>query len=225
MGKNYWEWNPVFQINPDESALLIIDMQNAFLDKGAPLEVPMARQQIQVLKKLISYCRGKGIPVIYTAFCVGPDFHYKFYWKMAEQRGLNIQEPFCELWDGKHETLIYSELQPLPGEKVIKKFGYDCFAETTLEADLRQLGVSHLIVTGTVLNWCVDSTVRAAYHKHFDVTVISDAVSTYDHGGGTAEDWHRMELNLIAEAFGRVMTSEEVMEELDTFCKSHTEKF
>lgn len=219
MPKRYWEWEPTFKINPNKSALLVIDMQNAFLEKGSPLEVPMAREQIPVIKKLLAYCREHGIPVLYTAFCIGPDKHYKFYWKIASQRGLKIEEPVCELWDGKHESEIYTELKPFPEERVIKKYGYDCFAETTLDPELRALGVSNLIFTGTVLNWCVDSTVRAAFHKHYDVTVISDAVSSYDHAGGTAEDWCRMELDLFAEAFGRVVTSKEAIDEMNSFAK------
>lgn len=217
MTKNYWEWEPTFNIDPNKSALLIIDMQNGFLEKGSSLEVPMARGQIPTFNKMISYCRQRDIPVIYTAFCISPNFHYDFYWKIAKQRELKISEPECEFWDGNEETKIYSEIKPLPTEKIIKKFGYDCFAETTLDADLRSLGVSNLLITGTVLNWCVDSTVRAAYHKHYNVTVISDAVSSYDHAGGTAEDWCRMELNLFAEAFGRVVTSSQAIEEMDSF--------
>lgn len=219
MEKSYWEWEPVFNINPNESALLIVDMQNGFLEKDSSLEVPMARKQIPVFKKLISFCRKTKIPVIYTTFCVRPDFHYNFYWNIAKQRGLKIDEPDCDFWDGKSETDIYSELSPLSNEKLIKKYGYDCFAETTLENDLSALGVSNIIVTGTVLNWCVDSTVRSAYHRHYNVTVISDAVSTYDHAGGTAEEWHTMELNLFAEAFSRVITADNAIEEMIKFSK------
>lgn len=219
MSKKYWEWEPAFDIDPNVSALLVIDMQEGFLEEGSPLEVPMAREQISTFKKLISYCRKNEIPVIYTAFCIKPDsgFIYNFYLKIAKQRGIKIDEPHFEFWDGKPETEIYSELAPLPNEHVLKKFGYDCFAETTLDEDLKALGVKNLIVTGTVLNWCVDSTVRAAYHKHYDVTVIADAVSSYDHAGATAEDWYEMELNLFAEAFGRVITADNAMKEMDSF--------
>ena len=186
MGKHYWEWKPVFDLQPRRSALLIIDMQNAFLEKGHPLEVPMAREQIPTFKKLIQYCRSKDIPIIYSAVYLDSKNHYKFYWNIAEQRGMNVKEPYCDMWDGKHETKIYPELKPLSTDKVIKKYGYDCFAGTDLDIYLRSLNISDLIITGTVLNWCVDSTVRAAYHKHYNVLVVSDAVSTYDHGGGTA---------------------------------------
>lgn len=215
--KNYWEWEPVFAINPKKSALLVIDMQNGFLEENAPLEVPMAREQIPNFKKLLTYCRENSIPVIFTKFCITPDFNYSFYRNIAEQRGLQIDESNRDFWDGTHEAEIFSEISPLPEEKIIEKFGYDCFAETSLQKDLQLLGIENLLITGTVLNWCVDSTVRAAYHLHYDVTVISDAVSAYEHGGGSAEDWHKMELNLFAEAFGRVVNTERAILEMDRF--------
>ena len=214
--KSYWEWEPAFNMVPQKTALLVIDMQNGFVEEGEPLEVPMARRQIPAIKDLITFCRGQEIPVIYTAFCVGPDFHYDFYWKMAKQRGLKLEQPDCEFWEGKRETEIARELQPLAGERVIKKSGYDSFAGTELDHILRSLGVSYLMICGTVINWCVDSTVRSAFHRRYKVVVISDGVSSYEHGGGTAEDWHTMELNLFAEAFGRVISSKKATEELST---------
>lgn len=214
MHRRYWEWQPVFRLEPRKSALLIIDMQNGFVEKGAPLEVPMARRQVPVIKRILHYCRDGGIPVLFTAFCVGPDFHYPLYWRLARQRGLALDPPECMFWEGKHETEIFSELAPLAGERVIKKSGYDAFANTELDQILRSLGVSCLIVTGTVTNWCVDSTVRSAFHRFYKVVVVADAVSTYDHAGATAEKWQDMELDLFAEAFGRVMKVEDVMKEL-----------
>lgn len=213
--KNYWEWKPVFQLKPQETALLVIDMQKGFLDEGAPLEVPMARQQAPDLAELIAYCRSKSVPVIYTAFTVCPDYNYSFYWKMAEQRGLKVEYPDCAFWEGKPETEIASVLQPLPGEIVLNKCGYDCFARTELDQILRDMGVKTLLISGTVVNWCVDSTVRAAYHKDYHVAVVADAVSSFDHAGATAEDWCKLELNLFAEAFGRVLTTKEIMNELN----------
>ena len=112
MGKSYRDWESVFNLDPAKSALLVIDMQNGFLEAGSPLEVPMAREQVPNLKKLISFCRSQNIPVIYTEFCVGPDFRYDFYWKMASQRGINLEEPECNFWEGKHETKVYPELSP-----------------------------------------------------------------------------------------------------------------
>lgn len=216
MSKRYWEWEPVFRLDPRRSALLIIDMQNGFVEEGAPLEVPMARAQLPVIRNLLHFCRAQGMPVLFTAFCVGPDFHYPFYWKMAKQRGLALDPPECLFWEGKHETEIVPELRPQPGERVIKKSGYDAFAHTELEQILRALNVRDLIITGTVVNWCVDSTVRAAFHRFHNVAVVADGVSGYKHAGISGELWQSIELDLFAEAFGRVATAEEIIKELSS---------
>lgn len=216
MGKSYWEWEPAFQLKPHETALLVIDMQKGFVDQGASLEVPMARDQVPVIAEMISFCRSNNIPVIYTTFTVGPDYSYDFYWKMASQRGLKIEHPECEFWDGKPEIEIVEALRPLPGEMVIKKCGYDSFPRTNLDDILRTNGIESLLIAGTVVNWCVDSTVRSAYHKDYNVAVLADAVSGYDHAGATAEQWCSLELNLFAEAFGRVLSSKDAMNELSS---------
>lgn len=224
MSKNYWEWQPVFRLKPLETALLVIDMQKGFLDEGAPLEVPMARQQVPALAELIAYCRSNNIPVVYSAFTVCPDFNYSFYWKMAEQRGLKVESPDCAFWEGKHETEIAEALHPLPDEIVIKKCGYDCFARTELDQILRSMGVKTLLIAGTVINWCVDSTVRSAFHKDYHVAVVADAVSSFDHAGATAEQWCSMELNLFAEAFGRVLPAKDMMAELSEVKESECKR-
>lgn len=214
MGKRYWEWEPAFRLEAQRAALLIVDMQNGFVEEGAPLEVPMAREQVPTLQALIRFCRERKIPVVYTLFCVAPDFHYPFYWKMAAQRGLELEPPTRHFWEDKHETRIIPELAPQPGEHIVKKSGYDGFANTELEQILRSMGASDLIVAGTVTNWCVDSTVRSAFHRFYNVAVVADGVSAYAHAGQSAEVWQSMELDLFAEAFARVLKAEEIMAEL-----------
>jgi ureidoacrylate peracid hydrolase len=75
----YWEWAPAFDLDPKKTALLIIDMQNGFVEQGAPPEVPMDRSQIPVIQRLLHYFRTQNLPVLFTAFCVAPDLHYPFY--------------------------------------------------------------------------------------------------------------------------------------------------
>ena len=215
MTKRYWDWEPVFRLQPEKSALLVIDMQNGFIEEGSVLEVPMARQQVPAIKSLIQYCRDNDIPVVFTRFCIsGEEQCHQFYWRIARQRGIAIDSPDFEFLGDAHAVQVTPELAPAPGDHVVDKPGYDCFSESNLEEVLRALKVSQLMVTGTVLNWCVDSTVRTAYHRHYDVAVIADGVSSYDHAGATAEQWCRMELDLMAEAFGRVLTSSDAMNEL-----------
>jgi nicotinamidase-related amidase len=214
MARRYWEWEPVFRLAAQRAALLIVDMQAGFVEPGAALEVPMARAQLPTIRGLIEFCRARRIPVIFTAFCVDPDFRYPFYWAMARQRGLALEAPAAMFREGRPETAIVPALAPVAGERVVRKCGYDAFAHTELEAMLRGLGVTDLIVAGTVVNWCVDSTVRGAFHRFFNVVVVADGVSGYDHAGASGEQWRDMELDLFAEAFGRVLMAEQVMKEL-----------
>jgi nicotinamidase-related amidase len=214
VSKSYWEWRPVFRLDRRRVGLLIIDMQNGFVEEGAPLELPMAREQVPTLKRLLGFFRKQGLPVFFTQFCVSDQFNYPFYWNMAEQRGLRLEPPDRMFWPDKHETQVIADLAPLPGEPVIRKAGYDAFANTELEQYLATRKLEQLVIAGTVINWCVDSTVRTAYHRSYQVLVAADGVSAYAHAQGSAEDWHRMELDLFAEAFGRVARVEEIISEL-----------
>ena len=214
MGRRYWEWEPVFRLDARRVALLVVDMQNGFVEPGALLEVPMARAQVPVIRSLLEFCRARGIPVVFTAFSVGPDFRYPFYWAMARQRGLDLEAPASMFGAGRPETAIVSALAPEPGERVVRKCGYDAFADTELEQILRSRAVTDLIVAGTVVNWCVDSTVRGAFHRGYNVVVVADGVSGYAHAGASGETWRDMELDLFAEAFGRVLPAEQIMKEL-----------
>ncbi len=214
MGKRWWEWETVFELEVGRCALLVVDMQRGFLEPGAPLEVPMARDQVAKIRELVGFFHRLAAPVVFTQFYVGPNASFPFYWRIAKQRGLELEPPTCHFWDGKPETEIFPDLGQRPEDIVIKKFGYDAFAATPLDALLRGRGIDTVVVTGTVVNWCVDSTARGAFHRGYYVVVVADCVSGYDHAGLTGEQWCQAELDHFAEAFGRVMTSEQVMAEL-----------
>ncbi len=214
MAKRWWEWEPVFQLVPSRCALIVVDMQRGFVEPGAPLEVPMAREQLPRIRRLVDFFHQVGSPVVFTQFYVGPQAHYPFYWRVAEQRGLRLEPPHRQFWEDRPETAIAPELAPAPEDLVIKKFGYDAFSATPLDALLRARGVDTVVVTGTVVNWCVDSTVRGAFHRGYYVVVVADCVSGYDHAGLSGEQWCQAELDHFAEAFGRVVTADQLMDEL-----------
>ncbi|MGQ9675089.1 MAG: cysteine hydrolase family protein [Chloroflexota bacterium] len=214
MSRRYWEWEPVFKMSPSETALLIVDMQNGFVEPGAPVEVPLARDCVPAIGRLLRFCRQTGVPVVFAKFCVSPDFKYPFYWSMARQKGLGLEPPTCAFWEGKHETEIIPELAPRVGERVVKKCGYDAFAGTELDQILHSLNVKCLIVTGVSTNSCVDSTVRGAFHRFYNVVVAADGVAALARGGGSAELWQELELNYFAEALGRVVKVDDIIREL-----------
>lgn len=209
MGKRFWEWDPAFELDPARAALLVIDMQNGFVEPGAPLEVPTAAYQVSTIRNVIDACRVSGVPVAFTKFTVDEDFNYEFYWRMASQRGLDVGGERREFAPETHEAQIVPQLEPSDGEPVFEKCGYDGFAGTKLEGWLGSNGCDQLVLCGTVVNWCVDSTVRASFHRGYETVVLADVVSGYDHAGLTAQQWVDAELDLFAEAFARVVTSDD----------------
>ena len=212
MGRRYWEWEPAFPLTRERTALFIIDMQNRFVQPGAPREVPMARAQIPTIQRLAAVCREQGLPVVYGVVERSRAWDYPFRVQRLRQQGL-----LPAAGDVGQEASGYDivpELAPHPQDVVIPKRGYDAFMDTDLDRFLRCRGITDLIITGTVVNWCVDSTVRGAFHRGYNVLVVADAVSGFDHAGLTGEQWVQVELDLFAEAFARVATAEEVMKEL-----------
>lgn len=72
------------------------------------------------------------------------------------------------------------ELSAAPGEMVVVKRNCSAFQDTDFEARLRAAGISHLIVCGMQSEYCVDTTVRAAFERGFAVTLVADGHSTFD---------------------------------------------
>jgi nicotinamidase-related amidase len=82
---------------------------------------------------------------------------------------------------------VHPDIAPAAGETVIDKTACDAFCGTDLDAILRESGVEHLVTSGMQTEMCVDSTTRSAVHRGFNVTLASDAHSTWDSDTLTAE--------------------------------------
>lgn len=152
---------------------------------------------------------------IFSSLC--KDYAYDFYWKRNKERGLLNKDGSCKFSRNSAETQLCDSIASLVSDNdcVFSKYSYDCFAHTSLEFELKRRHIKTVIVVGTVVNWCVDSTVRSAYHKDYNVVVLSDCVSGYEHAGATGEKWVDMELDLFAEGFAEVMSSDAAISELN----------
>jgi nicotinamidase-related amidase len=203
----------MFQLRPDNVALVVVDMQNDFVRVGAPLEVPDARETIDVHLDLLSWFRAHQRLVVFTRFVAGPA--RTLMWNWSPQ----IAPPVCSCWpgfnrvygdiDGERECIaIIDELAPLPAEPQVDKYGYNGFHRTRLTDLLRAHGVDTVLITGTVTQICVEDTARGAFHEGFQAAVIADAVSSY------APDLHRASLQTLAMKYCRVMTAGEALREM-----------
>jgi ureidoacrylate peracid hydrolase len=161
------------------AALLVIDMQNGFLHPEGSVtrnDQPMFEVERVVAETvdLVAETRTAGLPVVYTQHVFRPD-----YFDVPPR--LRSRDLFSEgdeaLVRGSWDAAVADELKPLETEVVVEKNRYDAFLYTDLELVLRTLGIGRLLVCGVATNVCVESTVRSAEQRDFEVTVASDCTS------------------------------------------------
>lgn len=154
----------IIELNPKDTALVVVDMQNDFVRKEGKLYVPKAEETINPIKNLIKKARESSTLVIYTQ-----DWHMK-------------DDPEFKIW-GEHALagtwgaeIIY-ELQPEKDDFVVKKYRYDAFFESPLDYILRVKNVKNVIMTGTVANICVLHTAGSAALRWYNVVMPKDGIS------------------------------------------------
>ena len=193
-------------MEPRRSALIVIDMQNAFVAVGAPFETPEARAMIPRLECLLRFAREHQIPIVWTQ-----SDHRPPYGGLMLRKFPAIGQDRV-LWQGEASFEMYPHmLQPREGayEYRIVKHKYDAFFETKLDAILRYHHVDTVIIAGTATNVCCESTARSAFMRDYHVVFPSDANATFD------EAMHQATLKTIDLFFGRVMSTQELLAEME----------
>jgi nicotinamidase-related amidase len=192
-----------FEIKRDECALVVVDLQEDFVNPDNAMCVPEAYRQIPRVKTLIEACRRLDVPVIYTAHNIASDCCADFYEFWAPIAAGAIKE-------GSEGADIYHEIYPEPGERVIRvKHAYDSFAGTDLDYVLRNLRARTVIVCGTLTNFCCESTARTAYFLNYHVVFGSDVNAT---DNALA---HEATLRTMRRGFGRVLDHRTIIEVLE----------
>jgi nicotinamidase-related amidase len=206
---------------PGHCALLVIDMQHGFLDKGASLEVPKGRELIPNIARLINRCREEAIPVIFTEFvyadnvpCLrgnpfGPEHLHA---EEGQPTGYGFPSSNCRIGPdagtGPESARTIHALKPLSSELVVRAHNYDKFYGTPLDLALRSQNITHLMTTGVTTDICVNSTIVSSSTRNYRVTAITDAVATiHDHIQTAC-------FQIWENKFARLKTTAEIISEL-----------
>jgi nicotinamidase-related amidase len=177
-----------FVCDPAGTALLVIDMQRDFLERGGFGEmlgnnVALLRQAVAPTRKMLDAFRARGLKVIHTREGHTADLSDCPPSKRRRGRlakGIGDRGPMGRiLVRGEPGHRIIDQLRPTSEELVIDKPGKGAFYATELEARLRGRGVQSLVVTGVTTEVCVQSTVREANDRGFDCLVLEDCVASY----------------------------------------------
>ena len=172
-----------FPIDPSLTALLVIDMQNGFAAPDGTLgnagfDISMTRDIIPNIRRLVDAAHRAGVHVFWSRQVHYPDDRTReqrlIPGHLARGAGRSM---LCArgTWDAEIVDELQASLQP--DDDVVEKHRASCFYSTTFETKLRIHGIRMLIITGTTSSFCVDSTIREAYARDFDVVVPGDAIS------------------------------------------------
>ncbi|HEY2472928.1 MAG TPA: isochorismatase family protein [Terracidiphilus sp.] len=184
---------PEFQIAPQKTALVLIDLQNAIL--GVNTAPYSAIQVIENSRKLAEASRIHGIPVVY----VRVDFNR--FMKLAVDQPPN--------WGDTPLPAAASEIAPSagfqPGDILLTKPHWGAFAGTDLEQQLKSRGVDTIVLAGISSNIGVESTARQGTGLGFAFVVVEDACSAQD------ADQHRFVFEKVFPLLTRVRTTDVVL--------------
>lgn len=187
----------------ENTAVIVVDMQNSFANEDGALYAPPSGEVIEDIEKFIQTMRDNGSPIVFTK-----DTHTE-----EQFEELDHYDEF-DRW-GEHavkDTFGHEIVEGLTvedGDTVIEKYTYDAFHNTRLEGELTNRGVENVLVVGTLANVCVMHTASSAALNDYNTIVVEDLV------GYIEESDKDYALEHVDWLFGNVLKSQEVLSEMD----------
>jgi nicotinamidase-related amidase len=218
-----------FEIDPTKAALVVIDIQHATGSRQAGLgKMLMQEGKLDMLagerfdriekvvlpnlRRVLSFFRENRLRVIYLT--IGSEMedysdappHMVRLFKATNNR------------KGQLEHEIVEEVKPLPGEPVLNKTTISAFTSTGIDSLLRSMGIEYVLFAGVSTNMCVGTTARDAADRGYRCLLIEDCC------GAAQNEYHRWEVVTFQRLFGRVESSDAMMDEIKRYLPEATSK-
>jgi len=196
----------------DSTALVLVEFQNDFTTEGGTLhgavkDVMDSTDMLAKTREAVDAARAAGTTIIHAPIQFAEGYNEITSTPYGILKGVVDSSSFVK---GSWGAAIVDELAPEDGDIVLEgKRGLDAFASTNLDFILRSKGIRTVVLSGFLTNCCVESTMRSAYERGFEVVTLTDCVAA------TSQDEHVNAITYDYPMFSKPMTSAEFAGALD----------
>lgn len=206
-----------FNLNPQSSAVIVVDMQNDFADSRgmfarAGIPVDGIRAVVEPTRRVLDAARRHGVLVVYLAMQFNEDLSDAGSVDAPNRNrhlalgvGKSVVGPDGSasrvLIRNTWNTRILDELAPQPDDVVVPKHRYSGFFETDLHSILRERGITSLVFTGCTTSVCVESTLRDAFYRDYHCLLLTDCCAE-PIGSDQSRTNHEASITVIETLFG-----------------------
>lgn len=193
-------------MDPSTTAVVLVEFQNDFTTEGGALhgavaEVMESTGMLDHARAAADAARDAGATVIHSPIQFAPGYNEITDTPYGILKGVVDTSAFVkDSWGAQ----IVDDLAPQAGDIVLEgKRGLDAFASTNLDFILRSKGIRTVALAGFLTNCCVESTMRSAYERGYEVVTLTDCM------GATSMEEHANAIKYDYPMFSKPMTSEE----------------
>lgn len=190
------------RVDPNKTALLVIDMQGGFLNEASPMCIPTAKRTVPACAAVQEKARTLGIGIYFVIRKYAPDGSDVEFTRYADWK--QGGKP-CSAENG---SLGWAPVFPVnPGDTVLYKPRYSAFFQTNLDGILRRRGIDTVIITGTTTPNCIRATVFDAISLDYNTVLLEDCCSS------VTEEIQRVNMDCMARIGAVVADSKAFLDE------------
>jgi len=210
--RRYGVEHPHADLDPRKTALVVIDLQNAFMDDAVGHAVcPAARDIVPEVNRLAAAVRATGGGVFWIKNT--HDDRSAQEWSNGDAMLSPAMRAHraAAMSEGSKGQDLWPNLDVCPEDEIVRKYRFSAFLPGTSELPyrLRARGFDTVLIAGTVTNVCCESSARDAMMLNFKVVMVSDGLATHN------DDEHNAALSIFYGLFGDVQTTDEAMQSLE----------
>jgi len=203
--------HPHRRLDLARTAHIIVDLQNGFMEPGAPVEVPCAREIVPNVNRISAAIRAQGGRNVFLRMTV--DSASRASWSnwfahlQSRESGTALTQAFAR---NAHYWQLWPTLEVRDGDELVDKFRFGAFVPgaSSLHEILQRHGIDTLIISGTLSNCCCESTARDAMQMNYKILFVSDA------NAALTDAAHNATLENMAFLFGDVLSTDELLQVL-----------